>query len=168
MVVVTATASCADDSAKLEAACEAGEAEACFSLGELALRDGARNRARKYLDMGCDLDNAPSCALYGDVSYARHGLDDESYGALAKACRLGDQKSCVNSAWMLYNGAGVATEKGAALERLGHTCNDDFAEGCLVLGLLKQLAGLEESAYLPDLEKACALGDAIACEAVKR
>jgi TPR repeat protein len=162
LVAALALTAC-EDRAPFEKACDAGDAKACLTLGEMLVkgRGGVMNKkkADKVLARACDAGDAAACAYGGDVAYARD--DDDSRRLLLEACRLGHVESCVDAAWMLRHGEGGSADPAEADALLEAACKKGEADGCFFLGLEREARGGSGAAALFD--RACALGDPLAC-----
>ena len=152
-----------EDRAPLEKACDAGDTAACVALGDMFVKGlgGSMNKrkADEVLGRACDAGDAAACAFGGAVAYARD--DAESRRLLLRACRLGRQRSCVDAAWMLRHGEGGDADEAEADALLSAACRKGETDGCFFLGLEREARDARDAAE--PFDRACALGDPVAC-----
>ena len=141
----------------------AGDAEACHALGKMMLEgEGgprSKKKAEKELTKACDMGLAESCALAGEMLYARK--DSASLRFLKRACVKGDSRSCGAAGWMLWWGEGCKHDLPEASRRLEQACAGDDGRGCALLGLLENLR--EDGSGDEHLRRACSLGESAVC-----
>lgn len=131
---------CAQAAPALEAACEAGQAVACRSLG--SLYDGG---------FGIKQDKARAAAAYD------------------RGCRGGDKVSCARFAVLQSRGDGVARDSTQALSTLQRLCKENVDDACIGWALvLAALPGSAERAKARELLRApCDRGNDEACRILK-
>ncbi len=160
--------------AKLSAACDDDDGEACGALAEMLLdapsvAEKSARRAVALLERGCDLKDSTSCARLARELERGVWMKKEParMAELAgKGCNLGDVTSCVVLGVAYLNGNGVERSFEKAVPHLKHACKEDDAEGCHQMGVMI----LEGKGAPPDpsraegfFEKACELESGMAC-----
>ena len=158
-----------------EAACEAGNADACVATAErlaagLDRADPARSASVQVKIGGlfiraCELASARACYAVAIGFQANGGAEAHAtaHAFYEKACTLGEGAACTSIGSSLMLGAGPAHEANTFLER---GCALGDGGGCTLLGG-SYAAGLGVPENLPrarELEgKGCELGDALGC-----
>lgn len=157
----------------LTEACDAGEAEACQTLGSIHER-GRPNTppdpaaARASFRKGCELGSASACSSAAAMEMrAGEGADkDAARRAFERACELGDATGCANLAGMYFLGDGVPADPARAAELNDRACGMQLGVACARLSQ----AYTEGQGVEPDLERArelaaqaCTHGFAPAC-----
>jgi uncharacterized protein len=161
--LVLATACSAGDREGLARRCEReNDVGACRELAEMLLlgRGGGKDKkgGRLAYEKACKLGDAASCGMAGDLVYARR--DGNSRYWLQRACEMEHAESCTDLAWMVEHGEGGPRDEreGERLYRLA--CEGGDATGCFFVALRES----SEQSAAAALERACELGDRVACE----
>jgi TPR repeat protein len=141
----------------LNAECEQGAADACFTmakvtnLGSVVPRDPAA-AARAY-GRACDLGEPDACPAF--TEFINHGGDR----ILTQSCDHGEAISCFYLATALHLGKGVAHDDARALRVFELSCKDKYVRACGVLGdmyMLGQGASVNPVRALANYNKSCA------------
>ncbi len=69
------------------------ESKIAFNLGNKYRKLGNTEKAKRYYDKACKLQNAIACAWLGYIYGSEH-KDIKAASFLIKACKYGHQKSC--------------------------------------------------------------------------
>jgi TPR repeat protein len=174
--------------ARDQAACQAGDPNACRQLASIHVEDG---RYAAYEQRACDLGSASACVALlgaysypGDVNASVLGVDTTpgAYQKLtARACELGHVSSCIGTVtsgggpWAIKGLTGealVAAQWKLAADKLDPFCRRGEGPACLALGRLHleldekapaKPAGWDAALGLRYLEHACSLKDATGC-----
>lgn len=143
----------------LEAACDAGTAAGCTTLGD---RVTDKKRAAALFAKGCEGDDALGCARSGA---ATRGTPAVAVAAFEKACELDRPASCVDAALLRTSGRGVVdVTKARALYT--SACDGEVGLGCsgLATMIAKGAGGPRNWGRAVELAKrACTLGTKSAC-----
>jgi TPR repeat protein len=150
-------------------ACQAGSAESCEQIAKaLAANDGARSRA-KFQEL-CDVDDAPACAELGRIAFFGEGNTAVDQAAAARfferACRAGDDGSCVTLGLQYRQATGIAQDDERATRLFRFACDHGSPDGCATLGVAYEHGkavprDLARAAQLYD--RACVRGNGMAC-----
>jgi TPR repeat protein len=148
----------ADVNAKASA-CGSGDLTACAALAP-------------WLESRCEEKDGRACGMLGSLHQVGRGVPVDTARAAhwyQRGCDAGDQPACVAFAWMQGEGAGTAKDETTALATLEKACDAGTPRACTPLAIL--LARRQRAADLPRvrtlLDRACAAGDAPACEFLK-
>ncbi|WP_162786354.1 sel1 repeat family protein [Hyphomonas sp. CACIAM 19H1] len=127
----------------LEAACGAGEAEACLALGHLEA-DG--ERALALYREACALESGTGCLAGGALLYGGRGVAADIPGAVdlfEQGCGLGEGEACLRLGGELeFPDFGEADSAGA-LEAYARACEAGRPEGCEKAGIEMPAAPVE-------------------------
>jgi hypothetical protein len=141
----------------LNAKCEQGAGDACFTMGNvtnaglLVPREPAA--AGRGLGRACDLAEPGACLAFTD--FVREGGDR----ALVKSCDHGDAYSCFFLGTVLHLGKGVAQNDERAFKLFQSSCKDGYVRACGVLGdmyLTGQGTPVDTEMALANFNKSCA------------
>ncbi len=153
--------------AEHEAACDAGNAESCFTAGNAhglarlgAVKDPVKGLG--YLTRACKAGHGQACELAGLAKVAVANLP----AALAAKCDSGDAKACSTLGMQYWLGNESITQrdpdKARALLKTG--CDAGDAESCMLLGRTWEKAEEPDPTKAVAMyEKACAAGGTTAC-----
>ncbi len=166
----------------LQRACEAGVPGGCSALAlrYLTGRGVAPDRARAlalYKQVGehyrtaCEAGEPSACVELGQAHELGQGVPKEPARALAyqeKACALGEPAACLRAAWWLREGAeGVSPDapRSSTLESQAEALLDESCRAGSGVDCLTLAGGVAPEKARALRERACALGQARACEA---
>ena len=123
------------------AACERGDQAACSDLGkayELGLGT-AQNRpiAEILYREACDAGIAESCYRLGRVTteLSDDGAYEQAATNYARACALGSAQGCIEHAWSLHRGLGVARDEQRAETLWRDSCSAGAGAACRELAI---------------------------------
>jgi uncharacterized protein len=142
------------EAARLEAACDAKDSQACFDLaflhwsakatgwveskrGSDAFDKGIAIDAAKTVasqEQRCAAENARACTTLAMLYQDGQGVTKDAAKAAAffqKACEAGDAWGCLNLGYLLDAGSGVTQDKARAFEFFQKGCEADLPTGCL-------------------------------------
>lgn len=150
-------------------ACQAGSAGTCEEIAKaLAETDGIRSRA-KFQEL-CDVDDARACAELARIAFFGEGNTPVDQAAAARfferACRAGDDRSCVSLGLQYRQATGIAKDDDRATRLFRFACDHGSPDGCASLGIAYEHGkavprDLAHAAQLYD--RACAGGNGTAC-----
>lgn len=165
-----------------ELLCFFNQGDKCYAAG-LDYQKGTdsikkdENKALKYLEKGCELDNAESCGNLGnyfDEENEKRNLE-KSFKYSKKACYLNNPDGCFNIGLMYFSGTGVTLDLNKGNEYIDKFCKLK-ASTCteVAKGLLEQKKSpkeleltkfkKEDNAFVYSLlEKACKYQDGEGC-----
>lgn len=134
------------ESAALEAACGAGEADACLALGHLIAGEEDAGSALALYREACALESGAGCYAAGRLLYAGRGAAADIPGAadlFAQGCGLGDGEACLRLAGELeFPDFGEPDSEGA-LAAYTRACAAGKPEGCERAGIETAPASVE-------------------------
>lgn len=138
------------EGAALEAACEAGDGEACLTLGHIFAREedaaaGAERALALYRE-ACALESGAGCHAAGALLYAGRGAAADIPGAVGlfgQGCGLGDGEACLRLAGELEFPDFGAPDSAGALAAYTRACAAGKPEGCERAGIEAAPAPLE-------------------------
>jgi S1-C subfamily serine protease/TPR repeat protein len=154
-------------------ACSLNWAEGCRQAATILESDGDHEGAAGFLDRGCALRNAESCAELGLLTLAGSGVTasvPRGRALLSKACRASDSGACVQLGDSLASEVAVGQME-AAFALYSYACEQGHAEGCFDQGQLLELGSGTHRSWREAkraFARACVLngGSAKACESV--
>jgi len=125
-------------------ACEQGESDGCYNLGNFygIGNDVERDytKAHKYFAKACDLDNSNACLRLGLATSRKGDFIDQNIGQakvfFAKACDLNNSDGCVGLGGLYNQGVGVTQDFTKASHFFKKACDTDSPIGCGALGKL--------------------------------
>ena len=151
----------------LERGCKLGQPVCCVNAGVIVLKylnDG--EKAIKYFEKGCELENGDACWLYGE-QIERNESSNTEYtenptDLYKKACDLNCLEGCVaHGANMIRNG-----KFDMGLESLTKACDRGDANGCELGGMI--LTSLDKITHASQMfERGCTLGSDDCCQHLK-
>lgn len=157
-----------------DAACAAGDAAACYTIG-ISARGAADTDTKRSVDSlrrACELGEPLGCSALSVAlqrSNATLSATDEARGFLKKACDGGDAHACTALGSFVTQTPALAG-RAPALNLFAIACKGGSSLGCFELAKLHaQDHGLTDTgpfATIPLYEKACAGGTAEACYAL--
>jgi hypothetical protein len=123
-----------------ETLCEAGDLEACVTLGSWLI-DGSGTvadppRGVELIDKACEGGAVEACRQLAWRHRNGEGVEVSPGRALAyleKACRVGDGRACLAAARDHQEGQGVPTDAAAAARMLESACTHGERAGCVAL-----------------------------------
>jgi TPR repeat protein len=159
---------------EFERECDAGNAGACFSLGEwyqVIKRD--YSKAKSIFEENCKLNkNGNSCFGLGVLYAAGKGCDRDLAKAstlFARACSLGHTRGCDVHGTTCMDTSSGEQDIASAQKSFTSACSKEYAPSCYRLGLM-HLKGQLSSDGLPDaksshkfMKRACDLGAPNGC-----
>lgn len=134
------------EGAALEAACGAGEAEACLTLGHLVAGEADGERALALYREACALESGAGCHAAGRLLYAGRGAAADIPGAVdlfVQGCDLGDGAACLRLAGELEFPDFGAPDSEGALAAYTRACAAGKPEGCERAGIAMAPARVE-------------------------
>lgn len=116
------------------AACQAGDGEACFRMGERASINKDTPGERRYYVAACDAGIGLACVhlgngVEGDES-KRPGWLAKGFAAFATGCEKNDAQSCYYKGISLERGIGTAEDHRASIKAYDQGCELGSAESC--------------------------------------
>ena len=120
-------------SAEQKVACDAGDGDACFRLGERWERRDREPDARVVFEAGCDGEHANCCVALGSMrEYGRGGELDlaGATGSYEVACNLSHALACSRLGSMYRDGRGVAADLERARHHFDRACELGQASAC--------------------------------------
>ena len=139
--------------------------EACRTLGWMKISGlGApkdKKGGRLIYEKACDRGDVPSCAMAGDLNYAKRDRRARRY--LERACELEHMDSCANLGWMLAHGEGDDADLPGALRLYQRACAAGESGACVLAGLHQRDHLEDRAAARRSFARACELGDRLAC-----
>ena len=114
---------------KNELLCFLNQGDKCYAAG-LDYQEGTdtikkdENKALKYLEKGCELDNAESCGNLG-LYYGKNNENrnlEKSFKYSEKACNLNDPDGCLIIGSMYYTGTGATLDLNKGNEYIDKCC----------------------------------------------
>lgn len=134
------------EDAALEAACGAGEAEACLALGHLVAGEADGERALALYREACALESGAGCYAAGRLLYAGRGTAADIPGAVdlfRQGCDLGGGAACLRLAGELEFPDFGETDSAGALAAYVRACEAGEPEGCERAGIERVPAPME-------------------------
>lgn len=134
------------ESAALEAACGAGEADACLALGHLIAGEEDAGSALALYREACALESGAGCYAAGRLLYAGRGAAADIPGAVdlfVQGCGLGDGEACLRLAGELEFPDFGAPDSEGALAAYTRACAAGKPEGCERAGIETAPASVE-------------------------
>lgn len=134
------------EGAALEAACGAGEAEACLTLGHLVAGEADGERALALYREACALESGAGCHAAGRLLYAGRGVAADIPGAadlFRQACDLDEGKACLRLAGELEFPNFGEPDSAGALAAYARACAAGEQEGCERAGIAMAPARVE-------------------------
>ncbi len=129
-------------SGEQKVACDAGDGDACFRLGERWERRDREPDARVVFETGCDGAHAECCVALGSMREYGRGGEVDLAGAAASyevACNLPHALACSRLGSMYRDGRGVVTDLERARLHFDSACNLGQASACEASRLLTSL-----------------------------
>lgn len=114
---------------KTELLCMLNNADKCKEAG-LDYQEGTdsvkkdENKALKYFEKGCDLDNGMSCGFISS-SYINKGNVEKAYKYAYKACDLNSIDGCISVGFMYLNGIGATKDLNEGSKYIERGCSLD-------------------------------------------
>lgn len=127
-----------------EAACQKGQATACYRLGWLTASGVGTpkdpERAEALYQEACDKGSGAACTGLGHLLEGKRGLEKKHRALLERACELHDATGCVGLAYLHVTGSGGASHDEREATRL-YTAGCDGGDpiGCFNTGLNYEL-----------------------------
>ncbi|HEX2881785.1 MAG TPA: tetratricopeptide repeat protein, partial [Polyangiaceae bacterium] len=125
-----------------ERACQLGEPNGCFNLGNLyyAGRGVSENKQRAFslFEQACNAGKAAGCINAGTMYDDGEGVTAEPPKAFAlfkKACEGNEAVGCSNLAFMLGEGRGATADQAAAAQTYERACTLGSAKACEYAGM---------------------------------
>lgn len=160
-------------------ACEKGSAKvkanACHNLGvlhssEVAGLERDYDKALRFYQIACDLDNPKSCGSLGTFYEKGNGGVEQDYARAFElykfACDSGEARACFNLGTLYDRGYGMKQNFKKAFEVYKIACNAKHAEACNNMGLMyDEGLGVRKSPQkaLEFYKVACDLQSLVAC-----
>lgn len=124
--------------AALQAGCDAGDGEACLTLGHMFAGEEDAERALALYREACALVSGAGCHAAGALLYAGRGAAADIPGAVdlfAQGCGLGDGEACLRLAGELEFPDFGAPDSEGALAAYTRACAAGKPEGCERAGI---------------------------------
>lgn len=177
------------EAARLEAACDTKDLQACFDLaflhwsgkatgwveskrGSDAFGKGIAVDAAKAAatqEQRCMAGNARSCATLAMMHQDGQGVpkdEAKAAGFFLKACDAGDAWGCLNLGYLFDAGTGVTQDKARAFELFQKGCEAGLPTGCFDVGntyFVGKTVAQDQTKSTNFYQRACAGGYARAC-----
>jgi len=160
-----------------EAACSAGDMDACHQLG-LSLADKAMTLpsatwepAAAAFEAACGARHQPACGELGGLLYHGRGLErdrDRAAKLFRRACKAEYWPACDGYAEMLRFGESMDEDPQAAVAVLEPACAGGYPDACWSLGWMREDDAPVQNprAAIDAWMSACALGMVDGCEQV--
>ena len=127
----------AEARSEAETGCAAGEADACFLLGDMMRRGNGGQQdykgAAEAYQKACTLNHAGACAALAYLATNGKGIDQdlaEARSLYKQSCDLGDVSGCAGYGNMLFTGQGGRKNVAEGTRVLRQACDRDYDWAC--------------------------------------